>query len=933
MKTLSGKAVLAIVLVGALWGISCQSSKPAVVQNSSPSAGGATATAPADKAPAAAAKASAVVVDHLPNGMTVIVKPYRAVPVVTVRAYVRTGTLYEGPWLGAGISHLTEHLVASGAEGLTDAPPAPGATPKPDRVAIIGGQCNAYTSMDHTCYYISAAASKADDCIDLIADWMARPDFDKSDFTREHGVVQRELEMGKDDPGRQLAYAHMANVFLTHPAAVPAIGFEAPLSKLTFEDIQAYHKLRYVPEAMVFVVVGDVDPQAVLAQVRKAFADFPATRMPSFDIPPVPPIVGVRRVVKVQAALKETLEECSFPAIPLLHPDLYALDVLSTLLGEGSSSRLIDRVQRQQKLVTDISTSSWTPAWGRGVFSVSMRAEPGKIDAAEKAALAEFKSIIDSGVSKDELERAKRQKVAEFVHAQQTVESQAGTLGSDYLSTGDLNFSRDYTDKIQAVTAEQIRDAARKYFNFDNMVITRLVPPAGGQAESAAATHTEKTAATAFTMPNGLRVVLQPVQSGDSAGLVSMAFVTEGGLLLETDATNGIGSLMTDLCTKGTPSLSAQEIAEFFDSAGGSLKGECGNNAFYWQATVLDDSFKRALEIFSDVVCRPTLAAKELDTRRPLHLAAIAQVDEQWQSQLFKFCRQQFFTNSPYGMLPSGKTAVVKAASVEQVRQHYRKSLLAGGSVLTIYGHFDPAVARTAVERLFSDVPSGRLAVVSPPERVVEAKGETHLLKTANKVAGIMVASPGMKVSNIDDRVAIDVLDTLISGFHLPAGWLHKDLRGRQLVYVVHAYNWPGLAPGAFFTYAACRPDNASQVVDIIHRDLRKASDYLPSQKDLDQAVNTILTAEQLENQSIPSLAMSAALDELYGLGYDYRWKMESRYRSLKPEDIRQVGRKYLSGPYVTVVTSPLGNEALQAPASQPTLTTAPTSQETDSAE
>ena len=142
-----------------------------------------------------------VTVVTLSNGMVLIVKPTRTAPVVTVKCYVRTGALYEGRWLGCGLSHLLEHLVAGDA---THSGQEPGKAPT-DRVTQIGGQSNASTSKARTCYYISAAASKSDQCIDLVVDWLARPKFTAEDFEREHGVVQREMEKGKDEPNRSSA--------------------------------------------------------------------------------------------------------------------------------------------------------------------------------------------------------------------------------------------------------------------------------------------------------------------------------------------------------------------------------------------------------------------------------------------------------------------------------------------------------------------------------------------------------------------------------------------------------------------------------------------------------------------------------------------------------------------------------------------------------
>ena len=164
-------------------------------------------------------------------------------------------------------------------------------------MAEIGGQSNAYTSLDKTCYYIAASSSKTMACVDLIADWLARPDITAKDLQREHGVVQREQEMRKDNPTRQMWYAHTADLFRSHPAAVPVIGYAAPLRKLTLRDVKAYHSRMYVPQNMVFCVVGDVDAAAVVKRVCKAFAGFERGNRPDTALPPVPSVSSSRRTV------------------------------------------------------------------------------------------------------------------------------------------------------------------------------------------------------------------------------------------------------------------------------------------------------------------------------------------------------------------------------------------------------------------------------------------------------------------------------------------------------------------------------------------------------------------------------------------------------------------------------------------------------------
>ncbi len=843
----------------------------------------------------------------LKNGLTVIVKESRILPVVDVRCYVRTGSMHEGRFMGAGISHLCEHLVAEGAEhNMGPGQTAEESRQQTDRVTQIGGQSNASTSIDTTTYYISAASSKASECIDLVSDWMIRPQITMADFQREHGVVQRELELGKNSPQRLFAEASSANTYQGHPAGVPVIGYSAPLAALTYEDVLAYHAATYVPQNMVFVVIGDVQTSQVITQIADNFAKFPAGRAVVHNLPEVPSFSGVRRAIMLNPRVDEAMEDLAFQTIPLVHNDLYALDVLSYILTEGDSSRLFTRLMHDRKLVTEITSSSYTPEWGKGVFEFSYRSAPEKAQQAEDALIEQLRLVVAKGVTKNELDRAKRQKLAELVYQQQSVGSLASMLATDFMSTANIHFTRDYVNRIQKVTPEQVHAVARKYFDFNNMVITRMAPPPEAGAEAGAATRTAaRTEAQVFTLPNGLRVILQPVTSDTPVGLVSMVLVSKGGVMLEDASSNGIGNLMTEMTTKGAGKYSSQDISSFFDRVGGSIGASCGNSGFNWSASVLSDSFGGALDIFAQVVQHPTFPAGELEVIRPVVQTQIERIDAEWYTQLAKFFREDFFKDSPYQFLSLGQTDVVKSATAAQLKDYHKKHVLAGSSVLAVYGQFDVQDTRKKIEKLFGGMEPGKVRIPAYPAPKVPPAGELRTKQTKTQLAAVIVAAPAMTVFDINDRVPLDVLDTIISGWYMPSGWLHNELRGQQLVYVVHALTTTGLAPGAFYAYAAGQPANQQKIVDTIVKDFKAASRYTPKQTEIDEAVNTILTAELLQNQSLSNMASRAAMYELLGFGYDFDRKLETLYRAVKPEDVARVGKKYLGNGYAIYVTTP----------------------------
>ncbi|HWP41062.1 MAG TPA: pitrilysin family protein, partial [Tepidisphaeraceae bacterium] len=208
----------------------------------------------------------------LQNGLTVIARRVSS-PVVSVRVYVRAGGIYEGRWLGGGVSHLLEHLVAGGTNDRR------GEAENRDLLQAIGNNSNAYTTYDHTCYFINTTREHLDAALDLVAGWVLGARITPEEFAREHQVVQRELEMNRGQPDSVMWNLVQANRYQLSPARVPVIGYQQVIQGLGRDDVYAYYRLAYQPNNMVVSVAGDVDPQAMLSAVQGQFGGAPAGRV------------------------------------------------------------------------------------------------------------------------------------------------------------------------------------------------------------------------------------------------------------------------------------------------------------------------------------------------------------------------------------------------------------------------------------------------------------------------------------------------------------------------------------------------------------------------------------------------------------------------------------------------------------------------------
>jgi zinc protease len=277
-----------------------------------------------------------------------------------------------------------------------------------------------------------------------------------------------------------------------------------------------------------------------------------------------------------------------------------------------------------------------------------------------------------------------------------------------------------------------------------------------------------------------------------------------------------------------------------------------------------------------------------------------------WRSELMAYFRKKFFEQSPYSMLTIGSKDVVANVTREDVSGFHAEHVTAPNSVLAVYGDIDPTKAEALVQRFFSAMPSEKPQMPTTAEPSFEQprlyiKGKSPERRTA----GIAVGFVGMEVDNTDDRRDMAVLDTIMSGYRYPTGWLHESLRGgdADYVYEVHAINLPGLTPGFFQVYAACQPEKVNEVYGIITEQLDKARRGEFTKEELDRAKTIIETTETMGRQTNSQRAMDAAIDVLYGLGHDYHDEYIEQVKSVTLDDVHEIAKKYFTTPVVVVVT------------------------------
>lgn len=406
----------------------------------------------------------------LENGMRVILQEHRASDVVALHLWIGVGGRDERPE-ELGFSHLVEHMLFKGTETR-----GPGFMDR--EVEAVGGRTNAGTSLDYTFYYMLLPARQATRAIEVLADVAFNSAFDPREVDRERQVVFEEVRLGEDNPRSSLFRQLYAHVFPGHPYGRSVLGDEGALKAATRETIRGYYKRHYVPDNMALVVIGAVDPDEIRAAVARTFARVPAVRSRRSPLPLPPALAGVRRHV-VSRNEKQAYLALGWSAPPLDHPDVFAVDLLASILGGSRSSRLNQTLRERSRLVSSIR-ASYGALQGGGLVSVSAQLEPKDLEKVEAVILAEIRRIQTDGVSEVERRRAVTAAEAEHAFAIETAEGLAYAYGLAE-TVWRLEEELRYLERIRSVTREQIQDAARRYLLADRYAVLAFTPASEGR--------------------------------------------------------------------------------------------------------------------------------------------------------------------------------------------------------------------------------------------------------------------------------------------------------------------------------------------------------------------------------------------------------------------------------------------------------------------
>jgi zinc protease len=747
-----------------------------------------------------------VVESRLTNGLRILTLEDHNCPIAEVEVWYHVGSADE-PQSKQGFAHLFEHLMFRGTDRL-------GPTDHFDLLQSVGGECNAYTTFDQTCYHESLPAQQLELAFWLESERMAFLTVDAPGFTTERKVVEEELRMDEKMPYGDLQGSGLTSVFGQHAYAHSPIGNIHDLRMATPPDVHKWWVSWYTPNNATLVVVGDVRPENVQALAEKYFGWIPSVPEPVRHIPKVMPFEAPRSGTLKSENAPAPITGMVWRTVAQGDPDELALELLATIFGGGESSRLYRRLVTDDHLAVMALARTFFLERG-GVFAAGAALSPlgGDMQKALAAVKSELERLRIEGVTEQEMEKARNQATSGLVLGAQTVEEKAQLIGQAAVLGAGVEELNGRLERLRHLTREDLQKAARTYLDpehalivtipasglmgqigrfllgthsaeaetpapFDTNVVLRgregVVRPAGLPARPPIAEGNSpipNPTVHEHRLANGLRVLIAP-RTNTSA--VHLALALPFGSCAEEKI--GAASMTLGMVTQATAKHDQKSLAEELGRYAIELSGNADIDNSRIEATCLAEHAERAFSLLAEAATTPTFPQDAFTTRRTQAMTGLTMSDSMPSDVADREFRRHFYAGHPYGRKISGQAADLTALRREDLAAFWRRVARPEQATLIIAGSLTREEALALSERFFGAWQGQDKSEIKVPPPTPYADA-THIILVdwpGAEQSEIRVGCPGMVETDPDKPVA-DLVGEYFGGSF--GGRLNKAIR------------------------------------------------------------------------------------------------------------------------------------------------------------
>lgn len=393
--------------------------------------------------------------DHwtLENGLHVVGERLPYLRSVSIGVWMRVGSMMETP-AENGLSHFLEHMVFKGTEKRSTRDIA-------EEMDAVGGQMNAFTGKDCTCFYAKVIDEDLPLAVDILSDMTLHASLDETEFKKERGVILEEISMEEDSP-EDVVHELLSRIqFGDQAAGMPILGPAEQIAAYTRDDLANYRARHYHPENCVVALAGNYDPEQVLALMQQYFGEWKKSGQRQ-TVPPMQPVPGQKAAREKDT---EQLHIClGYPGTFLGSDELYPMSVMNNLLGGAMSSRLFQKIREEMGMAYSIYTYPSTYV-GCGTFAVYAGVSPKNGHAVLDETLKQLDLLCRDGVTEKEFREAKNQLRGSYLLGLESPGSRMQSMGRGQLHLDRCMTPEETVAKIEAVTIESVNAVARRIFS------------------------------------------------------------------------------------------------------------------------------------------------------------------------------------------------------------------------------------------------------------------------------------------------------------------------------------------------------------------------------------------------------------------------------------------------------------------------------------
>ena len=840
----------------------------------------------------------------LDNGLKVIMVDQPGNPVVSLRVMLRTGSSDEKSRPEYGLAHLMEHMAFKGTTRYPD----PGSISS--LVERNGGDMNAYTSSDSTVYYLNLPADQVYLGLDILADLVFNPLYLPTEYELEKEVVIEEIKRGRDNPDRLLMESFFKSAYPDHPYGRPVIGYEETVQNATVEVAKDFHTRHYRPDNAALVITGGFDRVRVMEAINKFYktltspgklADRPEPTLAA----PTGPVIQISENEKV--ALAKVF--IGFRGPTGRDPDAPIMDLLSSVLSGGKSSRLTEIIKDSKGLVTSISAGSYTPRY-QGSFMISMETEPAKVLPALDAVFRELENLVSQPPSDAELARARALAEKDFLTGQESALGLASQITEFENMFGDWRLRDAYLPLWNRTAPSDLTRSAMDYLDPKNMTITVMLPPKKPgdpkyPTEQELATLAKELHLTPASEKINVAPTFQemPLKSGAkllvmrdaTLPMVTIRAAAMGGLLSEKNEGEGLSNFMALVWSKATSSKSTTELSRAIEDIGASISAFSGRNSVGLSASFLAGSRDEGFRLFAEVLTSPAFNSEDVNKVRPEILAQIKAQDEQLASRTFRLLAQNLYPGDhPYSRNQLGTKESVDKFTPADLKQNYSQLIRPENLVIAVAGDVEPKKVQETLNGILSKwKPTAKGLKISPPKAPQPIGKPTRIEESLDRAQTHIAFGFQAPALGAPEGPALDVLAAYLSGM---SGPLFRELRDQQsLAYTVHSGYNPGLGIGSFSFYIATDPQKVEAALAGFKGIIERTRKELITPKELEGAKRYLMGSTKIRSQTVASRTSQILFNDLYGLGLDYEERRLKDISQVTAEQVRAVADKYLN--------------------------------------